>query len=111
MTETDTFDTLTDQNWEKDVLGSPKPVLVDFWADWCQPCKALVPALEAVAAHFAGRLKVGTMNVEENNDVPYKYNINRLPTLLVIKGGQVSEQRVGLISKEELIKLLGPHIS
>lgn len=105
------FETFTDQNWEQEVLSSPKPVLVDFWADWCQPCKALVPTLEAVATHYAGRLRVGKMNVEENDDVPYKYNINRLPTLLVIKGGQVSEQRVGLVSKDDLIRLLGPHLS
>jgi thioredoxin 1 len=107
----ETFETFTDQNWDKEVIGSGQPVLVDFWADWCQPCKALVPALEAVAQHFGGKLRVGKMNVEENNDVPYKYNINTLPTLLVLKKGQVSEQRVGLISKEDLIKLLGPHLS
>ena len=105
------FETFTDQNWDKEVIGSGQPVLVDFWADWCQPCKALVPALEAVAQHFGDKLRVGKMNVEENNDVPYKYNINSLPTLLVLKKGRVSEQRVGLISKEDLIKLLGPHLS
>src|SRR5262245_59916968 len=106
----DSLEVLTDQNWEKEVLGSPRPVLVDFWAEWCQPCKALVPTLEAVAAHFGSKLRIGKFNVEENNDVPYKYNINRLPTLLVLKGGQVSEQRVGLISREDLIKLIGPHL-
>jgi thioredoxin 1 len=102
------LETFTDQSWEKDVLGSAQPVLVDFWADWCQPCKALVPALEAVAQQYAGRLKVGKLNVDENMDVPEKYNIRTLPTLLVIKGGVVSEQRIGLLSKENLAKMVQP---
>jgi thioredoxin 1 len=102
------IETFTDQNWQKDVLGSAQPVLVDFWAEWCVPCKTLAGTVEAVAGHFNGRLRVGKMNVEENNDVPFKYNITTLPTLLVIKNGQVSEQRVGLISKDNLIKLLEP---
>jgi len=104
------IETFTDQNWQTDVLGSPTPVLIDFWAQWCVPCKTLHTTVEAVAAHFDGRLRVGKMNVEENNDVPFRYNITTLPTLLIIKKGQVSEQRVGLISKENLIKLLEPHI-
>ena len=107
---TDSIATFTDQNWQQDVLGSAQPVLVDFWATWCVPCKTLAATVEAVASHFNGRLRVGKMNVEENNDVPYRYNITTLPTLLVIKDGQVSEQRVGLISKDNLIKLLEPHL-
>jgi thioredoxin 1 len=107
---TDSIATFTDQNWQQDVLGSAQPVLVDFWATWCVPCKTLAAAVEAVANHFNGRLRVGKMNVEENDDVPFRYNITTLPTLLVIKNGQVSEQRVGLISKDNLIKLLEPHL-
>jgi thioredoxin 1 len=102
--------TYTDQTWEKDVLGSPQPVLVDFWAEWCVPCKTLVPVLEAVAAQLNGRLKVGKLNVEENDKVPFKYGITTLPTLMLFKNGQVSEQRIGLISKENLVKLLEPHV-
>jgi thioredoxin len=102
--------TYTDENWDKDVLGSDTPVLVDFWAEWCVPCKTLVPAMEAVAAQFGGRLKVGKLNVEENAHVPYRYNITTLPTLMIFKRGQVSEQRVGLLSKENLIKLVEPHL-
>jgi thioredoxin 1 len=90
---------------------SPRPVLVDFWAEWCVPCKTLLPAIEAVARQFDGRLKVGKLNVEENAQVPYRYNITTLPTLIVFKGGQVAEQRVGLVSKENLVKLLEPHLA
>ena len=107
---TDRLQTYTDQNWETDVLGSAEPVLVDFWADWCVPCKSLVPAIEAVAAQFGGRLKVGKLNVEENAQVPYRYNVTTLPTLMIFKRGQVSEQRVGLLSKENLVKLIEPHL-
>ena len=102
--------TYTDQGWEKDVLGSPQPVLVDFWAEWCVPCKTLVPIIEAVAAQFDGKLKVGKLNVEENDQVPFKYGITTLPTLMLFKNGQVSEQRIGLISKENLVKLVLPHV-
>jgi thioredoxin 1 len=102
------FETFTDANWASEVLGSPKPVVVDFWAEWCQPCKALLPVLEQVKRHFGDRIRVGKLNVEENDAVPFQYNINRLPTLLVLKGGQVSEQRIGLLSRDELIKVLGP---
>ena len=105
-----TLQTYTDQSWQTDVLGSPQPVLVDFWAEWCVPCKTLVPILEAVAAQLDGKVKVGKLNVEENDQVPFKYGITTLPTLMLFKNGQVSEQRVGLISKENLVKLLEPHV-
>jgi thioredoxin 1 len=100
--------TYTDANWDAEVLSSSEPVLVDFWADWCQPCKALVPTIEALADQFQGRLKVGKMNVEENDSVPFRYSITTLPTLLIFKKGQVSEQRVGLISKDNLVKIIEP---
>jgi thioredoxin 1 len=106
----DTIQTLTDANWDADVMKSPQPVLVDFWADWCAPCKTLMPAVEAVAEQFKGRLRVGKVNVEENEQVPFQYNITTLPTLLVIKDGKVSEQRVGLISRDNLVKLIEPHL-
>ena len=106
----ETLQTYSDQTWDKDVLGSQQPVLVDFWAEWCVPCKTLVPIIEAVAAQFGGKLRVGKFNVEENDQVPFKYGITTLPTLMLFKNGQVSEQRVGLISKENLVKLLEPHV-
>jgi len=101
---------LTDQTWEAEVMASHQAVLVDFWADWCVPCKTMLPSIEAVAKQFDGKLKVVKINVEENAQVPFRYNITSLPTLLLIKGGLVAEQRVGLVSKENLIKLLEPHL-
>jgi thioredoxin 1 len=106
----DTIETLTDSNWDKDVMSSEQPVLVDFWAEWCAPCKTMLPAVEAVAQQFKGRLRVGKVNVEENEQVPFRYNITTLPTLMIFKGGKVSEQRVGLLSRENLVKLVEPHL-
>ena len=100
--------TYTDANWDAEVLASSEPVLVDFWADWCQPCKVLVPTIEALAEQYQGRLKVGKMNVEDNDATPFRYSITTLPTLMIFKKGQVSEQRVGLISKDNLVKLIEP---
>ena len=101
---------LTDDTWDKEVMSSPNAVLVDFWAEWCVPCKTLLPSIEAVAKQFDGRLKVAKLNVEENAQVPYRYNITTLPTLIVFKKGMVAEQRVGLVSKDNLVKLLEPHL-
>ena len=102
--------TYTDQNWQSEVLSSERPVLVDFWADWCVPCRNLVPTIEAVAEQFDGKLKVGKLNVDENAGVPFQYSITTLPTLIVFKAGKVSEQRIGLISRENLVKLIEPHL-
>jgi thioredoxin 1 len=104
------IETFTDQNWPE-VLASAQPVLVDFWAEWCKPCLAMVPDIEAVAQFYKGRLRVGKVNVEENNDIPFQYNITAMPTLIVLKGGRVLEQRVGKMSKEALVKLLEPHLA
>ena len=100
-----------DQDWEKDVLGSKQPVLVDFWASWCAPCRALVPTLDDVAQKYEGRLRVGKINVEENADVPFRYSITALPTLLLFKDGKVAEQRVGLVSKNDLIKIIDSNLA
>ena len=106
----ETLQTYSDQTWDKDVLGSQQPVLVDFWAEWCAPCKAMVPDLEAVASQYEGRVRVGKLNVEENEQVPFQYGITAMPTLLVLKGGKVAEQRVGKMNKEQLAKLLDSHL-
>jgi thioredoxin len=104
------LETFTDQNWQQQVLGSDKVVLVDFWAQWCQPCLAMVPDLEAVASAYAGRVTVGKLNVEEHGRVAEQYGIQAMPTLLIFKGGKVAEQRVGKMSKDALVKLLEPHL-
>lgn len=106
----DVIATFTDQNFEAEVLQSKVPVLLDFWAEWCQPCIAMVPDLESVAAQFQGRLVVGKVNVEENEHVPFNYNVTAMPTLILLKGGQVVEQRVGKMSREGLTKLVEPHL-
>ena len=100
----------TDQNFDEQVLKSGKPVLVDFWATWCGPCRAIAPALEAVAAQYADRAKVGKVNVDENMSVTSRYRITGIPALLLFKDGQVAEQLMGVQSKETLIKLLDRHI-
>jgi thioredoxin 1 len=104
------IETFTDASWSKDVLESDKPVLVDFWAEWCAPCIAMVPDLEAVAAQYGGRVRVGKLNVEENDQVPFQYGITAMPTLIVFKGGKVAEQRVGKMGRDALAKLLEAHL-
>jgi len=100
--------TLTAQNWEQEVVSSPTPVLVDFWAEWCKPCIAMSPDIEALAAQYQGRLRVGKLNVEEYSDVAGRYNVTAMPTVLVLKQGRVVEQRVGKLSKDALVKLVDP---
>jgi thioredoxin len=100
----------TDQNFEEEVLKSEKPVLVDFWADWCSPCRMIAPAVESIAADYAGRAKVGKLNVDQNQSVPSRYNIRSIPTLLLFKNGQIQEQMVGATSKGNIAKLLDKNI-
>ncbi len=100
----------TDQNFDSEVLKSDKPVLVDFWAEWCAPCRMMAPAVEALAEEYAGRVKVGKLNVDENQSVTARYQIRGIPTVLVFKNGEIQEQYVGATSKEVLIKLLEQHL-
>lgn len=102
--------TLTDTNWDAEVLKSQEPVLVDFWASWCQPCIAMVPDLDALALELKGKLKVGKVNVEEN-ELPAKYGITAMPTLLVFKGGRVVDQKVGRLTRAKLAELVKPHLA
>jgi thioredoxin 1 len=102
--------TFTDAAWDTDVLKSEKPVLVDFWAEWCGPCRMIAPTVDAVADEFAGKLKVGKLNVDENGNTAMRYNVRGIPTLLLIKGGQVVEQRVGAVSKTDLVTMVSKHI-
>jgi thioredoxin 1 len=99
--------TFTDANFEKEVLKSAEPVLVDFWAPWCGPCKIMGPVIDEVAEDFKGKaLKVGKMNVDENQMVPSTYGILSIPTLILFKGGQPVDQMVGVQSKERLVGAL-----
>jgi len=100
----------TDANFEQEVLKSDKPVLVDFWAEWCAPCRMIAPTVEVVAEQFADRAKVGKLNVDQNLSVTGRYNIRGIPTLLLFKNGQIQEQVVGATSKDVLIKLLEKHL-
>jgi thioredoxin 1 len=100
----------TDQNFESEVLKSDKPVLVDFWAEWCGPCHMIAPALEAVAQEYADRVKVGKLNVDENQSVTARYQIRGIPTLLVFKNGEIQEQFVGATSKDVIVKMLERHL-
>ena len=95
--------TVTDQNFYTDVLGSDKPVLVDFWAPWCGPCRVQGPIVEEVAAAVAGKATIGKMNVDENPQTSMKYGIMSIPTIMIFKGGMVVKQLVGVQSKDALL--------
>lgn len=98
--------TFTDDNFEKDVLQSEIPVLVDFWATWCAPCKAIAPIIDSVAAEYEGRVKVGKVNVDDNPSTPSKYGVRGIPTVILFKGGKVLDQVVGAIPKAQLDTLI-----
>jgi len=95
---------VTDASFDSDVLQADVPVLIDFWAPWCGPCKAIAPVVDELAKDYAGRLKVVKMNVDDNPNTPSKYGVRSIPNLLVFKGGQVKEQIVGAVPKAVLVK-------
>ena len=97
---------ISDQTFDQEVINSATPVLIDFWAPWCGPCKAIAPVVEEVAGTYAGRLKVVKMNVDDNPQTPSRYGVRGIPNLILFKSGQVAEQIVGAVPKAHLVRAI-----
>jgi thioredoxin 1 len=101
---------VTDGTFEEEVINSQIPVLVDFWAVWCMPCQMVVPALEEIAKNLGGKLKVVKMNVDDNREVPAKYGIMSIPSLLLFKGGELKETIIGSVPKKQIVETVSKYL-
>ena len=106
----DNVQTFTDGDFEETVIKAGVPVLVDFWAEWCGPCKRLAPTVDALAADYAGKVTFGKLNVDDNPNTAFRFQVRGIPTLLLFKGGQVVESVVGVTQKEDLKKVIDKHL-
>jgi thioredoxin 1 len=96
----------TDGNFESEVIKADQPVLVDFWAEWCMPCRMLTPTIDAIAEEFAGKVKVGKVDTDANRNVSVKYGISAIPTVILFKGGEIKKKFVGLTNKDDLTRVI-----
>ncbi|MBP6719908.1 MAG: thioredoxin TrxA [Rhodoferax sp.] len=101
---------VSDASFEADVLQSAQPVLVDYWAEWCGPCKMIAPILDEVATAYSGKLQIAKMNVDENRDIPAKFGIRGIPTLMLFKDGQLAATKVGAMTKSQMIAFVDQHL-
>ena len=101
---------VTDATFEAEVLQSEQPVLVDYWAEWCGPCKMISPILDEIATEYAGKLKVAKVNIDDNQETPAKYGIRGIPTLMVFKNGNIEATKVGALSKSQLAAFIDSHL-